>query len=80
VKRKGGVKTHKIYNKGALFSTEKKAKKNITNEDELEVKGLSEEANGEDFRLKVKDAMQAANNAELESEECSVVLPEEYSM
>jgi hypothetical protein len=80
VKRKGGVKTHKIYDKGALFSTEKKAEKNMTNEDELEVEGLSEEADGEEFGLEVKDAMQAADNAELESEECSVVLPEEYSM
>ncbi|KAF2005416.1 hypothetical protein P154DRAFT_559949 [Amniculicola lignicola CBS 123094] len=76
LKRKGGVKDHKLYSQGALFGLDKAREvlKKVYDE-EIEVEGLGEEADEEEFKIGVKHVLQAGD--EDVEEECLVVLPEE---
>lgn len=76
VKRKGGVKTHKLYDKGALFNTDQKLEE-VVLEDEVEVEGLGEEADGEEFGLESKESKQILGDMDEQEEDCICVLPEE---
>lgn len=76
VKRKGGVKNHRLYDKGALFNAEKRRDEVGRDEEDVEVEGLGEEAEGAEFGLEMKGVRQALGDEEGE-EECVCVMPEE---
>jgi len=73
VKRKGGVKAHKVYDKGALFNTE--LKRVYQDEVEIELVGLGEEVDGDDFGLEMKEVEQESDDG-VGGVVC--VLPEEF--
>jgi hypothetical protein len=72
VRRKGGVKAHRAYDKGALFNTHKKKKE----EEEVEVEfvGLDDEIEDSEG-LETREVTQADDNGE--QAECVCVVPEE---
>jgi hypothetical protein len=76
VKKKGGVKSHRVYDKGALFSTDKK-RNEVVNEDEVEIEGLGEEPGADEFGLLTQEVKQVAATEGEEEEKCTCALPEE---
>jgi hypothetical protein len=53
VRKKGGVKAHKVYDKGALFDTQ--IKRVVVDEVEVELLGLGEDVDGKEFGMDVKE-------------------------
>ena len=70
VRRKGGVKAHRPYDKGALFDTERKR---VVEQAEVEFEGLGEDTGGEEFDLDVRDVEQQGEN---DLEKVTSVVPE----
>jgi hypothetical protein len=72
VGRKGGIKSNKLYDKGALFDTEKKRKEEERYE--IEVEGMGDELEADDVEAEIREVRQ---DGEYEvEEECVVVLPD----
>jgi hypothetical protein len=78
VRRKGGVKAHRGYDRGALFNTEKKREKKREKEEaiEVEVVGLGDDVDDEGEGLETMEVLQDSYDGE--QEECVVyVVPGE---
>jgi hypothetical protein len=70
--RKGGIKSNKLYDKGALFDTEKKRKEE--EQYEIEVEGMSNELEADDVEAESREVRQDGEDEV--DEECVVVLPD----
>jgi hypothetical protein len=71
VRRKGGLKAHRVYDKGALFDTERKR---VVEQAEVEFEGLGEDAGGDEFGLNVRDVEQQGEDG---LQDVACVVPEE---
>jgi hypothetical protein len=61
VRRKGGVKAHRLYDKGALFSTEREPA--VDSEEEIHLVGLGDgDVDGDELGLDVKQVEQECDN------------------
>jgi hypothetical protein len=61
VKRKGGVKAHRLYDKGAFFSTEREPA--VDSEEEIHLVGLGDgDVDGDELGLDVKQVEQECDN------------------
>jgi hypothetical protein len=61
VRKKGGVKGHRLYDKGALFSTEREPA--VDSEEEIHLVGLEDgEVDGDELGLDVKQVEQECDN------------------
>jgi hypothetical protein len=72
VGRKGGIKSNKLYDKGALFDTEKKRKEE--EQYEVEVDGMGNELDIDDVEAEIREVSQ--DDGHEGEEECVVVLPD----
>ncbi|KAF1828593.1 hypothetical protein BDW02DRAFT_216124 [Decorospora gaudefroyi] len=80
VRRKGGVKEHRVVTKSALFSQERNKEDEEEDADKaVEVEGLSEELTGKEFDLETTVVKQATREDEGEGdvEEVMCVMPED---
>jgi hypothetical protein len=72
VGRKGGIKSSKLYDKGALFDMEKKRKEQ--EQYEVEIEGMGDELDADDVEAESREVRQ--NGGDDEKDECVVVLPD----
>jgi hypothetical protein len=72
VGRKGGIKSNKLYDKGALFDTERKRKEK--EQYEIEVEGMGDELDADDVEAESREVRQQGGDQE--EGECICVLPD----